>query len=154
FLLLSWRRRPSTGVHAMPIAGCTLERRDPGTKTKILSGNAPYCMLSPMPLERLFTHRLIRILQFVLPLVVLVLIAIPSWNYWSRQKTPRSVPRKMSQLPKDLSLRTDDFNYSKMEGDRTLFTIHAKTNLGYSDNRNMLEDVTVTIFGQKPGEPP
>ncbi len=116
-------------------------------------GNASYCMLSPMPLESLFTHRLIRVLRWVLPVVVLVLIAIPSWNYWARQRQPRPVPHKLPPLPKDLSLRTDNFNFTKMEGDRTLFTIHAKENLGTSDNKNMLEDVDATIFGTKPGEP-
>jgi lipopolysaccharide export system protein LptA len=107
-----------------------------------------------MALERLFTHRLIKTLQIALPVVVLVLIAIPAINYRYRQRLPGGLPYKIPSLPKDLTLRTDNFNFSKIEGDRTLFTIHAKTNLGTSDNKNMLEDVDVTVFGDKPNEPP
>jgi lipopolysaccharide transport protein LptA len=107
-----------------------------------------------MPLERLFTHRLIKVLRLTLPVVVLVLIAIPAINYRYRRSLPGGLPFKIPSLPKDLTVRTDNFNHSKMEGNRTLFTIHAKTNLGTSDNKNMLQDVDVTVFGDKPNEPP
>jgi LPS export ABC transporter protein LptC len=109
-------------------------------------------MLFAMPLEKLFTHRLIRVLRWILPVVVAALIAVPVRNYWLRthQKVPRSQP---PQLPKELALRTDNFNFSKMQGDRTVFTIHAGTNLGTRDNRNVLQDVEVTINGDKEGDP-
>ncbi len=106
-----------------------------------------------MRLERLFTHRLVRILRFVLPVLVMVLIAIPAWNYWARiRHSPQQGPRP-PQLPPELALKTDDFNFEKTEGNRTLFRIHARTNLGFTDKKNMLQDVDVTIFGDKEGEP-
>src|SRR5688572_1450195 len=106
-----------------------------------------------MRLERLFTHRLIRVLRILLPIVVVVLVAIPSWNFWSKRKEQYQLPPKPVQLPKDLAIRTDDFSFSRTEGGRTLFTIKAKTNLAFVDERNMLQDVNVTIFGKKDSEP-
>lgn len=107
-----------------------------------------------MRLERLFTHRLIRALRLLLPIVVVVLVAIPAWNYWTKLKQQSGAPPKPIQLPKDLAIRTDNFSYSRTEaGGRTLFTIQAKTNLVFVDERNMLQDVSVTIFGKKDSEP-
>jgi lipopolysaccharide export system protein LptA len=100
-----------------------------------------------MRLERIFTHRLIRALRVVIPLVVLVLVAIPAWNYISRRA--RVEPPKITKgLPKNLDVRTEGFTYSRTEGGKTLFTIRANTTLGFKDNRYMLEDVDVTVHGQ------
>lgn len=111
-------------------------------------------MLFPMRLQRLFTHRLVRILRLVLPVVVVVLIGITAWSYWTRLRDKPAPAQKPEPLPKELVLKTDDFNFSKTEGNRTLFTIHAKTNLGTSDEKNMLQEVDLTIFGDKDGDPP
>jgi lipopolysaccharide export system protein LptA len=106
-----------------------------------------------MPLEKVFAHRLIRILRWVLPLVVAVLISVPVRNYWLRTHPKAGMSPLPPQLPKELALRTDNFNFSKMQGDRTIFTIHAGTNLGTTDNRNVLQDVEVTIYGEKQNDP-
>src|SRR5262249_40444620 len=61
---------------------------------------------------------------------------------------------KVPKLPKDLSVRTDDFTFSRYTpAGRALFTVHSKTNLGFIDNRNILEDVDVTIYGDKDTDP-
>lgn len=107
-----------------------------------------------MSLERIFTHRLIRVLRVVVPILVVVLVAIPAWNYVSKrgqqQKTP---PRQAQTLAKELAVLTEGFTFSRTEGGRTLFTIRAKTNLGFKDNKGMLEDVDVTVFGANENEP-
>src|SRR5262245_32650914 len=105
-----------------------------------------------MRLERLHTHQLIRVLRVVLPLVVIALIAVPSWNYWSRRQQPKKTftPR---DLPKEIAVRTDNFSFSRTKGGRTLFTIQSKTNVGFLDNRNMLEDVVITIHGDNDSDP-
>src|SRR5438128_11297616 len=102
-------------------------------------------MLSPMRLERLFTHRLIQVLRVVLPVVVTVLIAIPAWNYFRLKETIKA-PRKTPTLPKDLSIKTDNINFSKTEGGRTLFTIHAKAHPRFVDYEKMLHAVVNIIF--------
>ena len=81
-----------------------------------------------------------------IPILVLVLIAIPSWNYFSRRREQPPAPLA-KELPTDLAVRTEGFTFSRTQGGKTLFTIHAKTNLGFKDSRNMLEDVDVTVYG-------
>src|SRR5262245_48436930 len=93
-----------------------------------------------MRLERLHTHQFIRVLRVVLPLVVIVLVAVPSWNYWSRRQQPKRTftPK---ELPKDIAVRTENFSLTRLDtkSGRTLFTIQSKTNVGFLDNSNMLE---------------
>lgn len=105
-----------------------------------------------MRLERISTYRLIRFLRLAIPVLVLVLIAVPSWNYVSR-RTQTATPRSAQELPKDLAVRTDGFSVSRTEGGRTLFTIRARTNLGFTDNRSMLENVEVIVYGQTDKDP-
>src|SRR5262245_42950399 len=107
---------------------------------------------SLMRLERVHTHQFIRLMRVVLPLVVIALVAVPSWNYWSRRQQPKRTftPK---DLPKDIAVRTDNFSFSRTKGGRTLFTIQSKTNFGFLDNRNMLEDVVITIHGEKDSDP-
>ncbi len=106
-----------------------------------------------MRLERIFTHRLLRALRVVIPVLVLVLIAIPAWNFLSR-RAHLPPPKITKQLPKNLDVRTEGFTYSRTEGGKTLFTIRADTTLGFKDNRYALEDVDVTVYGQTENDSP
>jgi len=106
-----------------------------------------------MPLQKELTHRLIKVFQVVLPLVIVVLIGVLGWNYWTKIRTRQGMPN-LSKLPKEISLRTENFNFSKTEGRRTLFTIHADTNLGFSDDKNILQGVSAVIYGDEPSDPP
>ncbi len=106
-----------------------------------------------MPLKRIFTHRLVRVLRAVLPVAVLVFIAVPSWNYWVRRAATAIPPIRVPELPKDLAVRTEDFTFSRTEGGRTAFSIRARRSVGFKDNRSMLEDVVVTVFGETEQDP-
>jgi lipopolysaccharide export system protein LptA len=107
-----------------------------------------------MRLERLFTHRLVRVLRIVLPLVVIVLVAVPAWNYLVRRAQRSDSSRRATQLPRNVSVHTEGFTFSRTAGGRTLFTVHAKSNLGFKDNKGVLEDVDVTIYGATGNDPP
>jgi len=107
-----------------------------------------------MPLKKIFTHQLIKLFRIILPITVIILATIPAWNYWARLKQKSPIFQGAGKLPKELSLRTENFNFSKTQGDRTVFTVHAKTNLGFSDDKNMLQDVDVIIYGDNPSDPP
>ena len=107
-----------------------------------------------MPLERLFTHRLIRVLRVLLPFVVLALAAAPAWNYLARRAGKSNGARRGVQLPRDVSVHTQGFMFSRTAGGRTLFTVHAKSNLGFKDNKGVLEDVDVIVYPANEGEPP
>src|SRR2546427_2897838 len=107
-----------------------------------------------MRLERLFTHRLIRALRVLLPFVVFALVAVPAWNYVARRVQRHESVRRGPQLPRDVSVHTEGFTFSRTAGGKTLFTVHPKSNLGFKDNKGLLEDVNVTIYGATGNEPP
>jgi len=106
-----------------------------------------------MRLERLHTHQFIRVLRVVLPLVVIALVAVPSWNFWSRRQQPKRTFAS-KELAKDIAVRTDNFSLSRYgKNGRPVFTIQSKTNIGFLDNRNKLEDVVITIHGENDSDP-
>ena len=105
-----------------------------------------------MRLEKLYIHHLIRVLRVAIPLIVVALIAVPVWNYWDRSVDEPVFELPLPKLVENMSALTEGFKLSRTEGERTSFTIQARTNLGFTDGRNLLQDVTVTIFG-KPGDP-
>jgi lipopolysaccharide transport protein LptA len=105
-----------------------------------------------MPLERVLTHQLIRTLRLTLPLVIVALVAVPSWNYWIRRGYPRAQQRPQ-QLSKDLAVKTDGFTFSRTEGGRTVFTARARTNLGFKDNKDIFQDVDVLVYGDTESDP-
>jgi lipopolysaccharide export system protein LptA len=107
-----------------------------------------------MRLQRVFIHRLVRFLRVILPLVVVALVAVPGWNYLTRRAERYDATRRAVQLPKDVSVHTEGFTFSRTEGGRTLFTVHAKSNLGFKDNKGILEDVDVTVYSTVENEPP
>jgi LPS export ABC transporter protein LptC/lipopolysaccharide transport protein LptA len=99
------------------------------------------------------THRLVRSLQLLLPILVVVLVAVPAWNYLKRQAEKAGPQRQGRQLPAGVSVHTDGFTLSQTEGGRTSYTVRAKTYLGVKDNKSMLEDVDVTVYGNTPQDP-
>ena len=109
-------------------------------------------MLTGMRLERLFTHRLVRLFRVVLPLVVISLIAIPTWNYFAKLGQKTGPTRQGRQLPSGVSVNTDGFTISQTEGGRTSYTVKAKT-YRVKDNKSMLEDVDVVVYGSTPKDP-
>ena len=107
-----------------------------------------------MRLERLFTHRLIRLLRILLPLVVVALAAVPAWNYLVRRARKSEPARPGIQLPRNVSVHTEGFSFSRTAGGRTLFTVHASSNLGFKDNKGVLEDVDVIVYGANSSDSP
>jgi lipopolysaccharide export system protein LptA len=107
-----------------------------------------------MRLERLFTHRLIRVLRVLLPVVVVVLTAVPAWNYLARRVQKSESLGRGPQLPRNVSVHTEGFTFSRTAGGKTLFTVHAKSNLGFKDNKDVLEDVDVIVYPATANEPP
>src|SRR2546429_10012625 len=106
-----------------------------------------------MRLERVFTHRLIRVVRAVLPLVVIMLIAIPAWNYFARRVEKSTGAKTGRQLPSGVKVHTQGFTLSQTEGGRTKFTVHAREYLGFQDSKQLLADVDVTINGANEKDP-
>jgi lipopolysaccharide transport protein LptA len=110
-------------------------------------------MLPVVRLERIFTHRLVRTLQLLLPILVIALVAIPTWNYFAKLSRKSGPSRQTRQLPAGVSVHTDGFTLKQTQGGRTSYTVRAKTYLGVKDNKSMLEDVDVTVFGATEKDP-
>jgi len=106
-----------------------------------------------MRLKRIFTHRVIRLLQVTLPILVVVLVAIPAWNYYGKRVHKGVSPRIGTKLPRGVSVRSDGFSYSRTDGGRTKFTVHAKQSLGYEDDKYILQDVDVLVYGATERDP-
>src|SRR5262245_22900598 len=106
-----------------------------------------------MRLKRIFTHRVIRFRQVVLPMRVIVLISVPAWNYYARRVQKGASPRAGMKLPRGVSVRTDGFTYAATEGGRTKFTVHAKQSLRFEDEKYTLQDVDVVVYGATDREP-
>src|SRR5579883_1360657 len=106
-----------------------------------------------MRLERVFTHRLVRLMQFIIPILVIVLVAVPAWNYYVRHAQKPAPTKQGRQLPSDVSVHTEGLTFSQTEGGRTSYTVRAKTYLGVKDNKSMLEDADVIVYGSHPADP-
>ena len=106
-----------------------------------------------MRLERIFTHRLVRTLQLLLPILVIALVAIPTWNYFAKRSQKSGPSRQTRQLPAGVSVHTEGYTFSQTEGGKTSYTVRAKTYLGVKDEKSMLEDVEVTVFGATEKDP-
>jgi lipopolysaccharide export system protein LptA len=106
-----------------------------------------------MRLERVFIHRVVRLLRAVVPILVLALIAVPAWNFYVRRAPKGNSPRLGDKLPSGVSVRTEGFTYSRTEGGRTQFTVHARQSLGFKDEKYILQDADVTIYGATEQDP-
>src|SRR5262249_39337119 len=106
-----------------------------------------------MRLERVFRHRVVRVLQVTLPIVVIVLATIPAWNYYGRRAQRSASSRLGAKLPSGVSVRTNGFAFTRTEAGRTQFTVHAQQSLGYQDDKYMLQDVDVLVYGATERDP-
>jgi lipopolysaccharide export system protein LptA len=103
-------------------------------------------------LQKVHTYTVIRLLRVVLPIVVLVLVAIPVRNYLSRVDDDPGV-EPLAQLEDDVAERTEDLRYSRTESGRTVFTVDADERLGTRDGRQILGGVRINIAGQDASTP-
>jgi LPS export ABC transporter protein LptC len=59
------------------------------------------------------------------------------------KKAPPAVPAAVEQ-------RSNEFSYSKVEGQRTIYTVQASRTTEFKEgNRNLLEDVSISVFGKR-----
>src|ERR1700726_2047526 len=59
------------------------------------------------------------------------------------KKAPPTVPATVEQ-------RSNEFSFSKVEGQRTIYTVRASRTTEFKEgSRNLLEDVSITVYGKK-----
>ncbi len=68
-------------------------------------------------------------------------------NAWiARQEAKKAPPA----VPPAIEQTSNEFTYSKVEGQRTIYTVHASRATEYKEgNRNSLEDVSISVFGKR-----
>ena len=91
-------------------------------------------------------NRLARWAAMAAAAVTLVSVIAYGWRQWeaeqARQQAPPVVPEPVRQ-------RSEAFSYSKVEGERTLFTIRASQATEYKEGgKSLLQDVWITIYGK------
>jgi LPS export ABC transporter protein LptC len=85
--------------------------------------------------------------------IAILLVVTASGAYvhrvWLAAQARRTAP---PAVPATVEKRSAEFAFSKVEKDRTLFTVRASRATEFKDqNRNLLEDVWITIYGQQGG---
>ncbi len=79
--------------------------------------------------------------------VFLFLASLYGWRSLQHARSVRSAP---PAVPVTVQQQSQKFAFSKANGDRTLFEVEASHATAFTaDNRNVLEDVAVTMFGQQ-----
>ncbi len=86
-----------------------------------------------------------------LPLIILVVVLCAVlFSYYKRSHSLLVSQKPNSRiLPQELSALTEGFSVFQSEQGQTTFEIKAKVNLGFRDNKNLLESVTVKVFGKR-----
>jgi lipopolysaccharide export system protein LptA len=80
--------------------------------------------------------------------IVLAVIVAAAYveHAWRAHREQRNVPQA---IPPTVEQRSAEFAFSKVEGNRTLFTVRASRATEYKEaNRSLLEDVWITIYGR------
>jgi LPS export ABC transporter protein LptC len=96
------------------------------------------------------TYRLIRLMRVVLPVVVLVLIAIPARNYLtSRDRVAAKSPAVPGSAP-DVIVHTLGETFTHRENGRDVFKVKAEELISFKNKKHELRGVHVVIFGEKP----
>jgi lipopolysaccharide export system protein LptA len=94
-------------------------------------------------------YRHIRITRVVVVVALIALVAVTSWSYLRRLYRAKADKQVIpSILPSNAENATVGFNYTKIESGRTIYSVKAWRNLGLKDNKNILEDVEVLVFGK------
>ena len=84
---------------------------------------------------------------------ILVLVLVTGAVLYSYYKRTHLFSRPETQenklLPENVAMATQGFSYSQSEQGRTTLEVKAKVNLGFKDNKNLYESVTVRVLGKE-----
>jgi lipopolysaccharide export system protein LptA len=107
-----------------------------------------------MRLQRIAFHRAVRILSGILPVVIVAFVCVAVWNYWARTRDlPTTPTHGGTVLPPDVAVQTGAFTFESYIGDQRKFLIKGSELVVLKDNRNLLSNVDVLVYGQKAGDP-
>jgi lipopolysaccharide export system protein LptA len=68
-------------------------------------------------------------------------------NVWLARQAEKKAP---PAVPPTVEQRSNEFSYSKVEGQRTIYTVRASHTTEFKEgSRNLLEDVAIVVYGKK-----
>jgi lipopolysaccharide export system protein LptA len=79
--------------------------------------------------------------------LVAIVVGVYLRNAWLAKQEAKKAP---PAVPPTIEQRSNEFSYSKVEGQRTIYTVKASRTTQFKEgSRNLLEDVSITVFGRK-----
>jgi lipopolysaccharide export system protein LptA len=83
--------------------------------------------------------------------VAILLAAVVAGEYlrgvWVAKQAAKKAP---PAVPAAVEQRSNEFSFSKVEGQRTIYTVRASHTTEFKEgSRNLLEDVSITVYGKK-----
>ena len=106
-----------------------------------------------MHLRRTALYRMTRILSWILPGIILVFVAIAGLSYRSRRRDAQPPAPRPKELSGELSISSSGVKYIVSDNGQLVYEVIADKMLGFKDHRSLLQNVAVTIYSQKSGEP-
>jgi LPS export ABC transporter protein LptC len=80
-------------------------------------------------------------------LLAVVVAGVYARNIWLARQAEKKAP---PAVPPTVEQRSNEFSYSKVEGQRTIYTVRASRTTEFKEgSRNLLEDVAITVYGRK-----
>lgn len=94
-----------------------------------------------------------RILSWTLPALILVFVAIAGLSYRNRRRDATPPAPKPKELSGELSISSSGVKYVVSDKGQPVYEVIADKMLGFKDHRSLLQNVAVTIYAQKAGDP-
>jgi len=80
-------------------------------------------------------------------LLAMIVAGVYARNIWLARQAEKKAP---PAVPPSIEQRSKEFSYSKVEGQRTIYTVRASHTTEFKDGgRNLLEDVAISVYGRK-----
>jgi LPS export ABC transporter protein LptC len=80
-------------------------------------------------------------------LLAMIVAGVYLRNVWLARQAEKKAP---PAVPSTVEQRSNEFSFSKVEGQRTIYTVRASRTTEFKEgNRNLLEDVAISVYGKK-----
>lgn len=80
-------------------------------------------------------------------MLALAVAAVYARNSWLARQAEKKAP---PAVPPTVEQRSNEFSYSKVEGQKTIYTVRASRTTEFKEgSRNLLEDVDIVVYGKK-----
>ncbi len=80
-------------------------------------------------------------------LLAVVVAGVYARNIWVARQAAKKAP---PAVPPTVEQRSNEFSFSKVEGQRTIYTVQASRTTEFKEgSRNLLEDVAIVVYGKK-----